>query len=70
MGGISPWVFTGFKIGERSFFNDFLHETILGDILLHEKEEEGGLSDGIFEIRYWGGRRSHRSIVSGHWVIK
>jgi hypothetical protein len=40
IGGISPWVFTGFKIGERSFFNDFLHEVILGDILLHEKEEE------------------------------
>ena len=40
MGGISPWVFTGFKIGERSFFNDFLHAAILGDILLHEKEEE------------------------------
>jgi hypothetical protein len=37
IGGIYPWVFTGFKIGERSFFNDFLHEAILGDILLHEK---------------------------------
>jgi hypothetical protein len=70
MGGISPWIFTGFKIGERSFFNDFLHEVILGEILLHEKEEEEMKSCWILEICDWGGRRSHWSIVSSHWVRK
>jgi len=38
--GISPWILTVSETGQRAFFHDLFHESILGDMMLLEKEEE------------------------------